>query len=754
MKKLLTLLAAAVLLVASASAQNKLVRSPKLTKQNVAMSLNKKGNRVFSPMAAASKAAPAASLFAKQLAKNAPKTAYNVTCSSWGSTYYEEDNDWYTLLIDVNETFVFYFDIIADSIVPGQTYTLANMIPDYSFVRNYDLQADAPYSAATFTYDIDEDGLEYINATATDVDGNTYTISYHELPIPTPQDTIDLVMSTVQMYDAITELGAVQFMGVNGSYQAGVTVHTDALIGNYSNDDIWYDYTFLKNGDDGVVIRLADAQVIAATNGDRQGYQMDAYLTCQDSHCYHLTFTYFDPVALDTVDITATNLIVELNAMFAQFGLYMYDITASNQDYSAYFSVFDSPLGTFAISDLYAASLTTTDGTDLAIYDGSITIAQDQDGQYSLTGSILCYGDVLYNLNFSLYVPDQPTRTVNINIPEGELVDFISDYGLFQAMGYTVDRSYIASFTVNTYDIPGTYSFSDFDMTYTYVDANPDDEDNYIGFRPVAGNCTVTVDPSTGRASINGSLFCYNPYDPTDFPMFNITMSCGIHGPTLQYDADEDDFSATFAANEVEVDDQYREQYGEVVIDAEKADGTMAFIAFMVDPSASETIPAGVYTIDDSQEMGTVIASPGVQNGSVYPSFTGYLDEEGYLQPPLWFMVDGTVTVVNNNGQWTATVDATNSYGRNIDVTINFNNGVGIDNVNASAISLYPNPANDVINVIADGVQQIDILDAAGRTVMSANKAGAINISALANGVYMVRTITNGSANVQKIVKK
>lgn len=78
---------------------------------------------------------------------------------------------------------------------------------------------------------------------------------------------------------------------------------------------------------------------------------------------------------------------------------------------------------------------------------------------------------------------------------------------------------------------------------------------------------------------------------------------------------------------------------------------------------------------------------------------------------------------------------------------------VGIDEANEINLAVYPNPVNNVVNVMGDGIETVQIIDVNGRTVMTAN-AGSINISGLANGVYFVRAITANGIAVQKIVKK
>ena len=80
----------------------------------------------------------------------------------------------------------------------------------------------------------------------------------------------------------------------------------------------------------------------------------------------------------------------------------------------------------------------------------------------------------------------------------------------------------------------------------------------------------------------------------------------------------------------------------------------------------------------------------------------------------------------------------------------------GYDAVNeteAVSFNLYPNPANSSINVVAENAAEVQIMDMAGRMVMTVNAVegvNTINVADLANGVYFVRM--NGA--VVKFVKR
>lgn len=78
----------------------------------------------------------------------------------------------------------------------------------------------------------------------------------------------------------------------------------------------------------------------------------------------------------------------------------------------------------------------------------------------------------------------------------------------------------------------------------------------------------------------------------------------------------------------------------------------------------------------------------------------------------------------------------------------------GISNVNDANVALYPNPTTSVLNIAAEGVMEVAVVDMNGRTVMTENNTNTIDMSELANGVYFVRVITTTGVSTQKIVKK
>ena len=82
-----------------------------------------------------------------------------------------------------------------------------------------------------------------------------------------------------------------------------------------------------------------------------------------------------------------------------------------------------------------------------------------------------------------------------------------------------------------------------------------------------------------------------------------------------------------------------------------------------------------------------------------------------------------------------------------------------VEEVSATNFVVYPNPANDVVNIAnVNALNNVEIVDLNGRTVKSVKFDGAteaqINISDLASGLYIMNIATDKATVSQKIVKK
>lgn len=90
-------------------------------------------------------------------------------------------------------------------------------------------------------------------------------------------------------------------------------------------------------------------------------------------------------------------------------------------------------------------------------------------------------------------------------------------------------------------------------------------------------------------------------------------------------------------------------------------------------------------------------------------------------------------------------------------MTITSEATAGTIELNSAALSVYPNPATDVINVALKNadVQSIEITNMAGQNVFAGKASNSVNVSFLPAGVYAVKVKdTTGKTHISKIVKK
>lgn len=80
---------------------------------------------------------------------------------------------------------------------------------------------------------------------------------------------------------------------------------------------------------------------------------------------------------------------------------------------------------------------------------------------------------------------------------------------------------------------------------------------------------------------------------------------------------------------------------------------------------------------------------------------------------------------------------------------------VGIDDVDASAYSIWPNPATVRVSVASsDGrLFTLALLDVAGRVLLQSN-GSSLDLGAVAQGVYYLRIVSDGNVQVRKLIKQ
>lgn len=68
-------------------------------------------------------------------------------------------------------------------------------------------------------------------------------------------------------------------------------------------------------------------------------------------------------------------------------------------------------------------------------------------------------------------------------------------------------------------------------------------------------------------------------------------------------------------------------------------------------------------------------------------------------------------------------------------------------------VNVYPNPVTDVLNIQADNMQKVELMDMSGRRIISTDKE-QIDMRQLPSGAYFVRVITSRDTTIKRVVKK
>ncbi|MCQ2339553.1 MAG: hypothetical protein MJZ79_02060 [Paludibacteraceae bacterium] len=134
----------------------------------------------------------------------------------------------------------------------------------------------------------------------------------------------------------------------------------------------------------------------------------------------------------------------------------------------------------------------------------------------------------------------------------------------------------------------------------------------------------------------------------------------------LQYDTDAP-FDATFAWSDM--DASIAE--GVISISATNAEGRTIGLELYADPAATE-IPAGTYTISDTEDDGTALKSAGVVDGYLTECWAGTRAASGGIDD-CWFIVEGTITLsYDEYGKLKVVVNGKNSYGQPVTALVQY----------------------------------------------------------------------------------
>ena len=603
----------------------------------------------------------------------------DATLSSSAFQFSAFENDYYTSIFIYSDQVVGEYETI-DMYDPYYNYIAHVDGADTTFVDFLDLHAVVTIEGKTYNLVADVLGSD--------------TIMYHitmSYTKPDPTDTIDIVATNLYI-DEFEFWGMVFTTATASNDEYEVTFDLSIALeeGEYATEDFNASYCGIVRTSD--MAEIAMTEISATVTGEGGDRVIKAEVVGNDNVLYNMDLSYVVPEATDTVQVVFDELAsAEYYSSSAD-----YYIVNQNENFIVTLDIFEEKgnlMGEYSVEDfdLYYTQLGVINGdtTVVTIADAKAVVTPVEEGIVLLEAELVGMDAVLYKVTTKVDVTE---KGLQYDATEGFLMDEYTTEDLYtindqSANGYimldveSADGNdlmglvfWVDGADENTIIPTGTYQINDTQesgsvlastgygaqgLTYSLY-ATLDAEGM------ITPPCWFMVGGEVVVSEENGILsITVDAVNSNNLPIF---ITCEYDLSTkqgLQYDMTEGSVERTYgAADIVEINTDYVEQYGELYLRITAEDGSdMVSLAFFVEETDDEIIiPEGVYPIDNSGEYGTVFASPGVMDGSIYPSFYGILHPEGGITVPCYFMVEGQVVVENVDGQLKITIDALNSY--------------------------------------------------------------------------------------------
>ena len=462
---------------------------------------------------------------------------YDLTICRYDTMFSRENNDMFMILYTEDYIVTPRLDIILEEgqqfFTNGKTYTWDDMVHKFCFAYVRDEYREIPFVDATFTWSLDELGLEHFYGCATDSEGNVYNYHYDVLPYIPTGDTIDVTFSQSMKMEHTEEW---YFSGSEGEYYLLLTLFNDAEspVGHYTEENIDMDFSYIDKdlgGGDYELIYFHHADITITAAAD-DTLMIDALIAALDTNVYHFHTFYVEPKPLNKVTLTATDLYINTDYLYGMVGAIQ--VEASND--KNYVKLALSPMSqdlniydTYPLSNLspnagYVIDYVAGEDEASEVYEGTVTITRTDSGAV-VTGTLLCYNNIEYTLHLSLAVPEK-TRETNLTIEGLDLQ--MSTQGAWRIYGYDAELTQFVSLVFNGFGIEGTYSLVEMSPIYSSVVTDitwaGGEPDAYNYYELKSANLTVTLNPADSVVTVTGTIIALNTMNPKDAPQFTVQL--------------------------------------------------------------------------------------------------------------------------------------------------------------------------------------------------------------------------------------
>lgn len=639
-----------------------------------------------------------------------------IVATYWAWEYYESDNDWYTTLIDATETYEIKLDYV--STTQAGTFTEADCIMDYTGMYIYDEEGYSTivrFAEVDIVVTDDENGLT-LHAELLSTDNVLYIVDSHIAPLPEPKATVNLAYANATLVDGTRSSETFQFWGDENGVYTSILLASEQVEGEYDKFDMYVayaNYIMFVDGTDTTFVDFLDLNAVV-TKEDKT-YKLVADALGSDTIMYHITMSYTKPAPTETIDIVATNMVVD---EFEFWGMVFCTVQASNDEYTVTLDMANGlPMGELTSEDFnvaYSSVYRIADSTEIVFDEIISATVSEVEGKPAVKAQVVGVDNILYNLDLSYVVPEA-TDTVNVVFDDVVTAKYYAESADYYI--YNENENFIVTLDIfeEKGNLMGEYTADDFDMYYTQLGVITDGDTAVVSIADVKAVVTPTTEENI--VLIEAELISH------DAVLYKLSTKADVSDQGLEHDATEGFLMDEYTTEDIyTINDQSANGY--IMFDVEAADGNdLMGLVFWVDGPADGTlIPTGTYQINDSGEPGTVKASTGMGSTGLTYSLYATMDEEGYIVPPCWFMVGGEVVVSEKDGILSIYVDAVNSNNLPIFITceyqLNAKQGLPYDATEGAVDRTYTAEDNVVINT-KTGYFQVQATAADGSDMVS-----------------------------------
>ena len=523
-------------------------------------------------------------------------------------------------------------------------------------------------------------------------------IVYLSAPLPAVHDTIRVSCNNLEIDESFAAYGMMLVTGSSDEYDViAMYEGTRAEEGVYKNVGLTIadKVTWME--------QPAIYATLTLTQGT-DGWEANIEAYGSDYNWYSIDMKYIVPEPTKTVKISFEEPAI---ATFRpdQFNMIQLLHENTSADYDASLTIYSIGLGEEFGKDNVLMDYS-------GIYDKlaqrSVLMADvkgvlNQRGDTTVINvSVIGWDAVQYDIELWYAVPE-PVRTVELEMPV-EFINRMQD-GYYTLGAYTPDSTWYVSFSPMTSEIAGTFvndgvfgRFGDTEGKYDFYGGETFiyEEANLGRYSVEKGTLVVEVAES-GEITAEAKVICSNAV----YYHIKMTSKYNTH---LDYDEPEEEVDRIYTTDDVVFIEDQMADNGYIFLQLIAADESDEAQFFFYSEEVDEDIiiPVGTYTIDYTEDYGTVQANPGVQGIGVWPSFYALKAEGGYAVP-LWLLVSGTVEVSKDeDGNPHLEVNAVNSYGVEVHIVYD-GTTTGFENVKFNADGIRKQIVDGQLLIKRDG---------------------------------------------------